>query len=102
VQPAGRFGYLRFDDPRRVDSFEEKPAGEGGWVNGGFFVLSPKVIDYIPDDQEPWERRPLAAIVAGGQLAAYQHSGFWQCMDTLRDKTHLEELWQNGAPWKKW
>jgi len=103
VQPAGRFGYLSIDaEDSRVRTFEEKPAGEGGWINGGFFVLSPKVIDYIDDDLEPWERRPMHALVKADQLEAYRHSGFWQCMDTQRDKLHLEDMWKQGAPWKKW
>jgi glucose-1-phosphate cytidylyltransferase len=103
VQPAGRFGYLTIDDTDcHVQAFEEKPAGEGGWINGGFFVLSPKAVDYIPDDLEPWERAPLHKLVKDGQLEAYRHTGFWQCMDTQRDKLHLEEMWTQGAPWKKW
>ena len=103
VRPAGRFGSLRLDgDTTKVESFVEKPAGESGWINGGFFVLSPKVIDYISDDMEPWERRPMHNLVTNGEMEAYQHTGFWQCMDIQRDKVHLEELWQQGAPWKKW
>ena len=103
VQPRGRFGWLSMNDiGTRVQSFEEKPAGEGGWISGGFFVLSPKVIDYITDDMEPWEQGPMHQLVEHGQLEAYQHFGFWQCMDTQRDKSHLESLWENDPPWKTW
>jgi glucose-1-phosphate cytidylyltransferase len=103
VQPLARFGSLRTDkDSSRVRSFEEKPAGEGGWISGGFFVLSPKVIDYIEDDMDHWEHRPLHSLVDAGELEAYHHTGFWQCMDTQRDKHHLEDLWKQEAPWKKW
>ncbi len=102
VQPPGRFGSLAMRGPR-VTGFMEKPAGEGGWINGGFFVLSPKVIDLIKDDTTVWEREPLEALAQKGQLAPYMHQGFWQPMDTLRDRMHLEELWQSGnAPWKAW
>ena len=87
----------------KVLSFKEKPKGDGGMINGGFFVLSPKVIDLISDDDCIWEREPLEKLAEGGQLSAFEHEGFWQPMDTLRDKTHLEELWQAGrAPWKVW
>lgn len=100
--PPGRFGALDMED-FKVTSFKEKPKGDGGMINGGFFVLSPEVIDYIDDDSCVWERRPLEALAEQGQLAAYQHHGFWQPMDTLRDKIHLEQLWQSGrAPWKVW
>jgi glucose-1-phosphate cytidylyltransferase len=100
--PPGRFGALDFDG-HKVRSFKEKPQGDGGMINGGFFVLSPSVIDLISDDATTWEREPLEQLAAAGQLAAYQHTGFWQPMDTLRDKNHLEELWQSGkAPWKVW
>lgn len=102
VQPGGRWGALDMQGDE-VTAFREKPAGDGTWVNGGFFVLSPKVIDYIENDQTPWEREPLERLAEDGQLAAYRHSGFWQPMDTLRDKTYLEGLWQLGtAPWKNW
>ena len=102
VQPPGRFGVLKLRG-ERVESFEEKPHGDGAWINGGFFVLSPKVIDLIEDDQTVWERGPLEKLARDGQLSAYLHRGFWQPMDTLRDKTYLEELWQGGkAPWKVW
>ena len=100
--PPGRFGALDLND-NKVSSFKEKPKGDGGMINGGFFVLSPKVIDLIPDDDCIWEREPLEKLADGGQLSAFEHEGFWQPMDTLRDKTHLEELWQSGrAPWKVW
>jgi glucose-1-phosphate cytidylyltransferase len=100
--PPGRFGALDLHD-NKVSSFKEKPKGDGGMINGGFFVLSPKVIDLIPDDECVWEREPLEQLADKGQLSAFEHEGFWQPMDTLRDKTHLEELWQSGqAPWKVW
>jgi len=100
--PPGRFGALDMSG-HKVNSFKEKPKGDGAMINGGFFVLSPKVLDYITDDQTIWEREPLERLAEEGNLAAFQHSGFWQPMDTLRDKTHLEELWQTGkAPWKVW
>ena len=102
VVPPGRFGMLDIQGDK-VKSFHEKPQGDGAKINGGFFVLSPKVIDYILDDQTIWERGPIERLAKEGDLAAYQHGGFWQPMDTLRDKTHLEELWQSGkAPWKVW
>lgn len=101
--PPGRFGALNIHSDQRVTSFKEKPKGDGGRINGGFFVLSPKVIDLIADDQSIWEREPLEFLAEANQLKAYSHDGFWQPMDTLRDKTHLEELWQSGAaPWKVW
>jgi glucose-1-phosphate cytidylyltransferase len=102
VQPAGRWGSLDMDGTK-ITSFREKPAGDGAWINGGFFVLSPKVLDYIQGDETIWERDPLEQLAKEGNLNAYQHSGFWQPMDTLRDKKYLEELWEGGAPpWKKW
>ncbi|WP_447740939.1 glucose-1-phosphate cytidylyltransferase [Variovorax boronicumulans] len=100
--PPGRFGALDMQGDK-VRSFQEKPKGDGAMINGGFFVLSPSVIDYIVDDASVWEREPLERLAAEGQLAAFKHGGFWQPMDTLRDKTHLEELWACGrAPWKVW
>jgi glucose-1-phosphate cytidylyltransferase len=100
--PPGRFGALDLK-ANKVNSFMEKPKGDGAMINGGFFVLSPKAIDYIVDDKTIWEREPLERLAQEGDLAAFQHHGFWQPMDTLRDKLHLEELWQSGkAPWKKW
>lgn len=103
VQPSGRFGGLDITANGKVDNFVEKPKGDGGWINGGFFVLEPEVIDYISEDSTIWEKEPLENITKDGKLSAYQHSGFWQPMDTLRDKQHLEKLWENNeAPWKIW
>lgn len=101
VQPPGRYGALNLDDDK-VLRFEEKPSGDGAWINGGFFVLNPKVIDEIEGDQTSWESGPLQALAARDQLRAWRHRGFWQPMDTLRDKNHLEELWQTNPPWKLW
>jgi glucose-1-phosphate cytidylyltransferase len=102
AQAPGRFGALELEGSQ-VTSFVEKPKGDGGWINGGFFVLSPRVIDYIGDDQTVWEREPLEHLAREHQLAAYFHRGFWQPMDTLRDKNHLEQLWAGGnPPWKIW
>ncbi len=102
VQPPGRFGSLMLEESM-VRVFDEKPKGDGGWVNGGFFVLSPKVIDFISDDGTIWEGAPLESLAQAGQLGAYRHKGFWQPMDTLRDRNHLEELWTRGAAsWKRW
>jgi glucose-1-phosphate cytidylyltransferase len=102
VQPPGRYGALDIEQ-RQVRSFIEKPVGDGGWINGGFFVLSPDCIELVEGDDTIWENAPLASLAAQGELAAFQHRGFWQPMDTLRDKTQLEELWQSGAaPWKVW
>ncbi|MDB5619767.1 glucose-1-phosphate cytidylyltransferase [Tardiphaga sp.] len=102
TQPPGRFGALQLND-HAVTSFLEKPTGDGGWINGGFFVLSPKVLDLIEGDETLWERTPLESLAQTKQLQAHFHPGFWQPMDTLRDKSHLEELWQSGkAPWKVW
>lgn len=102
VTPPGRYGALERSG-NQVINFVEKPRGEGGLINGGFFVLSPKVINLIEGDHISWESLPLSKIASEGQLMAYEHTGFWQAMDTLREKTLLEELWQSGnAPWKKW
>jgi len=102
VQPAGRFGALDIDG-QRITRFEEKPPGDGSWVNGGFFVLEPAVLDYIDGDHSVWERDPLERLARDNQLSAFRHDGFWQPMDTLRDKNKLEELWSSGyAPWKIW
>lgn len=99
----GRFGALDIHGDHKVTSFREKPKGDGGMVNGGFFVLAPKVVELIEGDQTIWEREPLERLAEEGQLAAYQHHGFWQPMDTLRDKHYLEELWISGsAAWKVW
>lgn len=102
IQPAGRFGALEIDDGK-VTRFEEKRKGDGGWVNGGFFVCEPSVISRIDGDDTPWERAPLESLARDRQLAAYQHHGFWAAMDTLREKNQLEQLWsENRAPWKVW
>jgi len=102
VQPPGRYGSLNMEG-KTVRGFIEKPQGDGGWINGGFFVLTPKCLDLIDGDRSSWEGGPLIELASQGELMAYEHRGFWQPMDTLRDKNHLEELWQSGkAPWKKW
>ena len=104
VQPQGRFGSVAIADEKgRVTGFEEKPAGDGRWINAGFFVLSPKVVDYIEGDATIWEHGPMEALARDGNLNAFRHRGFWHAMDTMRDKAHLEELWSSGeAPWKTW
>jgi len=103
VQPAGRFGSVDVNPDNRVNSFMEKPAGDGSWVNGGFFVFNRKIFDYIDDDLTILERSPLEKLAADGQLSAYRHRGFWKPMDTLREKIQYERLWNSGeAPWKKW
>ena len=99
IQPPGRFGAINLDGAA-VKSFQEKPAA--AWVNGGFFVLEPPVFDYIEGDRTTFEERPLQQLATEGQLMSFQHSGFWQPMDTLRDKIHLEELWASDPPWKVW
>jgi glucose-1-phosphate cytidylyltransferase len=102
VQPPGRYGALVREE-NAVLGFQEKPPGDGAWINGGFFVLQPEVLAFIDGDSSSWEGEPLVKIAASGQLAAFEHWGFWQPMDTLRDKNHLEELWDQGkAPWKIW
>jgi glucose-1-phosphate cytidylyltransferase len=102
VRPAKRFGTLKLEGDK-VEKFEEKPADEGGWINGGFFMLSPKVISQIDGDSTIWERAPLENLTTNGELRAFLHDGFWHPMDTLRDKTYLEEEWASGkAPWKVW
>ncbi len=102
VQPPGRYGALRMDGPR-VAGFSEKPRGDGGFINGGFFILSPKCLDLIEADHTSWESEPLSHLSAAGQLMAFAHQGFWQPMDTLREKNLLESLWDSGkAPWKVW
>jgi glucose-1-phosphate cytidylyltransferase len=102
VQPPGRFGALDIVG-NQVKSFQEKPDGDGSWINGGFFVLEPSVIDLVTDDKTIWERQPLESLAQSEQLSIYKHHGFWQPMDTLRDKQHLEDLWASGkAPWKTW
>jgi len=100
--PPGRFGALDIRNGQ-VMNFKEKPKGDGAMINGGFFVLTPQVLDYLTDDSTIWEQEPLMNLANDGQLMAYEHQGFWQPMDTLRDKNHLEELWDSGeAPWKTW
>jgi glucose-1-phosphate cytidylyltransferase len=102
VQPPGRFGALEMNGTQ-INSFLEKPKGDGGWINGGFFVLKPQVLDLIAGDHVLWEKEPLEYLAKQSQLQAFFHSGFWQPMDTLRDKNHLEDLWASGrAPWKTW
>ena len=103
VQPPGRYGSLKLTDDAGVSGFQEKPQGDGGWINGGFFVMEPDVIDRIDGDTTIWEQDPLRSLAADGELSAYQHAGFWQPMDTLRDRVRLEDLWGKGkAPWKVW
>ncbi|MDD5208144.1 MAG: glucose-1-phosphate cytidylyltransferase [Elusimicrobiales bacterium] len=104
IQPQGRFGAVNIAADGAVSSFQEKPQGDGAWINGGFFVLEPGIFDYIKDgDPTIWERAPLENLAADGKLAAYTHTGFWKCMDTLRDKLDLENHWKSGdAPWKVW
>lgn len=104
VQPPGRFGAISLDSKETaINHFKEKPNGDGAWVNGGFFVLEPAVLDYIDADETVWEQRPLQQLAADGQLNAWKHSGFWHPMDTLHDRNKLEELWRTGnAPWKVW
>jgi glucose-1-phosphate cytidylyltransferase len=104
VKPPGRFGAINLDPNQpRINSFREKPSGDGTWINGGFFLLEPKAIDYIETDATSWEREPLEALAQEGKLVAFPHDGFWQPMDTLRDKKYLNDLWDSGkAPWKVW
>ena len=103
VSPPGRYGAVELEEDGNVRGFREKPMSESGWINGGFFVLSPAVFDYIEGDQTPFEAAPLEGLAADGQLTAYRHRGFWQAMDTLRDKNQLEALWSRGdAPWRVW
>lgn len=102
VQPPGRFGAIEFDGSS-VTGFKEKPQGDGGWINGGFFVLSPRVVDYIESDATVWEKEPMENLAKDGELSVYIHKGFWHPMDTLRDKRYLESLWESKkAPWKQW
>ena len=104
VQPPGRFGAFRLTEGNpKVEAFREKPQGDGAWINGGFFVLEPEVINYIDGDDTVWEREPMQTLANEGNMAAYRHKGFWHPMDTLRDRHYLEELWKSGnAPWKIW
>ena len=102
IQPAGRFGALDINS-NIVNEFVEKPAGDGNWINGGFMVCEPEVLELIDSDQTVFEQKPLQTLANDGELSAYKHDGFWQCMDTLRDKTALNKLWNDGkAPWKVW
>ncbi|MFS8930193.1 glucose-1-phosphate cytidylyltransferase [Cupriavidus taiwanensis] len=101
IQPPGRYGALNLNGST-VSNFQEKPAGDGAWINGGFFVLEPKVFDYIENDRTSWESTPLQRLAHEGELMAYQHTGFWQAMDTLRDKNHLEDMWESNPLWKVW
>ena len=103
VRPPGRFGSIILGDNNEVIKFEEKPSGDGGWINGGFFVLEPEILNYIEDDNTYWEREPMANLASKGQLSVYEHSGFWKPMDTIRDKTELQNMWDSGkALWKIW
>lgn len=103
VQPPGRYGSLDMRQDGNVRGFVEKPKGDGGWINGGFFVLSPKVLDYLESDETSWEGEPLVRLAAADSVMAYEHTGFWQPMDTLRDKNNLEAMWvKDTAPWKIW
>lgn len=105
IQLPGRFGNVETDDNGQVNAFQEKPLGDGVWINGGFFVLKPEIFKYLDGDMDnvQWEKKPLAEIASDGQLSAYKHEGFWKCMDALRDKIELEDLWQSGnADWKIW
>lgn len=104
VQPAGRFGAIVLgENETKISSFHEKPTGDGAWINGGYFVLEPEVIDYIADDRTTWEQEPLQKLASDGELNAFKHDGFWQPMDTLRDKNYLEDLLAEGqAPWVSW
>jgi glucose-1-phosphate cytidylyltransferase len=102
VHPPARFGHLNLDGDQ-ICEFSEKPQTREGWINGAFFVVEPRALDYIEGDDTQWEREPLEQLAEDGELMAYKHTSFWQCMDTLRDKVLLEDLWQNGgAPWKVW
>lgn len=104
VQPPGRFGAFKLDqDQNKIPTFKEKSDGDGAWINGGFFVLEPQVMDYIAGDSTVWEKEPMEKLAQDGRLAAYRHYGFWQPMDTLRDRNYLEDLWQSSSPpWKVW
>ncbi len=103
TQPSGRFGALSLDASNQVTAFQEKPVGDGSWINGGFFVLEPRILSRIAGDNTIFEKEPLEGLARDQELVAYKHTGFWQPMDTLRDKMHLEEMWNSGkAPWKVW
>ena len=104
IQATSRFGVIKMEEDGTIDSFEEKPADSGTWINGGFFVIEPQIANYLKDDADDimWERQPMDGLARDGQIAAYRHHRFWKCMDTLRDKEELEHLWQNEPFWKKW
>lgn len=103
VQPEARYGILDIKNESDVEGFLEKPKGESGWINGGFFVCEPQILDYINNDSTIFEREPMQKIALDGHMKAFKHEGFWQCMDTVRDKTKLQEMWESGdAPWKNW
>ena len=103
VKPPGRYGSLKLSSNAQVSGFQEKPDGDGSWINGGFFVVDSKALEYISGDTCVWEQEPMKQLAIDGELRAFQHHGFWQPMDTLRDKSYLEQLWQNNqAPWKMW
>jgi glucose-1-phosphate cytidylyltransferase len=104
IQPTSRFGILKMQDDGTIDSFEEKPEDSGTWINGGFFVINPEIKDYLKDDADDimWERQPMEDLAAAGKIGAYKHHGFWKCMDTLRDKEELEQMWEANPKWKKW
>lgn len=103
IQPDGKFGALSIESDNRISNFLEKPKGDGAWINGGFFVCEPQVLDYLTDDQTIFERAPLEKLAKEGELFSYKHHGFWQCMDTLRDKNYLNDIWAKGqAKWKSW
>jgi len=102
VQPPGRFGALNIEK-NKITSFEEKPLGDGSWINGGYFVLEPDIFDYIENDQTTWEREPIEKLAKDSQLSVHKHNGYWNAVDTLRDKNHMEDLWNSKqAPWKVW
>lgn len=105
IQPEGRFGAIKYDENQMVTSFQEKPKGDGTWINGGFFILNKRIFDYLPEnsDEIMWEQEPLAKFTEMGELAAYKHTGFWKCMDSMKDKKVIEELWETKqAKWKNW
>ena len=103
IQPEGKFGALKIEPDNKISNFLEKPKGDGAWINGGFFVCQPDVLDYIENDQTVFEKEPLENLANEGHLYSFKHDGFWKCMDTLRDKTQLNEMWEkNNAKWKVW
>jgi glucose-1-phosphate cytidylyltransferase len=104
IQATSRFGVIKMEDDGLIESFEEKPADSGTWINGGFFIIEPQIANYLHDDADDmmWERQPMNDLAIDKQISAYRHHSFWKCMDTLRDKEELEYLWQNEPSWKKW